>query len=57
MIKQKYHGKTEVEIIYEYLISQGARELTEEEKKEKSYINFRKELAAEEKKDKRGKRK
>ena len=55
MIKQKDKKKTEVEEIIEYLISKGARELTEEEKKEESYINFKKELQAEERKQKKRK--
>jgi len=49
MIKQKEHKKTEFEIIHEYLLSEGARELTKKEKQEESYINFKKELQAEEK--------
>lgn len=57
MIKQKNKKKTEFEEICEYLISKGARELTDEERKEESYLKFRKELAAEEKRDKRAKRK
>jgi len=55
MIKQKDHKKTEFEIIHEYLMSEGARELTEKEKQEESYINFKKELQAEERKQKKRK--
>lgn len=48
---QKTENKTEFEKVCEYLISKGARELTDEERKEESYIKFLKELQAEERKN------
>lgn len=47
MIKKAKHKKTEMEIIHEYLISEGARELTDEEKQTEWYKNHMTQMEAE----------
>jgi len=57
MIKKQKKHKTEIDIIHEYLMSEGARELTKEEKKSDWYKNQVKQMAAEKKELKKTKTK